>query len=40
MELILQIVGYVVLFGSLAGIIYVFIRLLSAGLDTLSKHDD
>ena len=40
MELILHAIGYAIIIGALAGIIYVFIRLLSAGLDTLSKHDD
>ena len=40
MDLILDIIGYAFLAASLAGVFYVFFRLLLSGIDTLTKHDD
>jgi hypothetical protein len=40
MDLILQTVGYAFIFGILAVVFYVFVRLLSAGLEALSKNND
>ena len=40
MELILDIIGWILLIGILSGVLYVFYRLLKFGLDTTKQHDD
>jgi hypothetical protein len=40
MDLILYIIGYGFISAAVLGVFYVFVRLLSAGLDALSKHND
>jgi hypothetical protein len=40
MELLLDILGYGFIVSVLIGAIYVFVKLLTTGLDALTKHDD
>ena len=40
MELLLDILGYGFIIVVLIGAIYVFVKLLTTGLDALTKHDD
>jgi hypothetical protein len=40
MELLLDILGYGFIIAVLIGAIYVFVKLLTTGLDALTKHDD
>jgi hypothetical protein len=40
METFVEVLGYGFIALSLLGILYVFIKLLTTGLDALTKHDD
>jgi hypothetical protein len=40
METLIDIMGYGIIVVVIAGALYVFIRLLTTSLDTLTKHDD
>jgi len=40
METFFEIVGYGFITLALMGILYVFVRLLTTGLDALTKNDD
>ena len=40
MELLLDILGYGFIVAVITGILYVFVKLLTTGLDALTKHDD
>ena len=40
METFIQILGYGFVGAVLVGILYMFVRLLTSGLDALTKNDD
>jgi hypothetical protein len=40
METLINILGYGIIISVIIGALYVFVRLLTTGLDALTKHDD
>jgi len=40
METLIDILGYGIIISVIIGVLYVFVRLLTTGLDALTKNDD